>query len=121
MVPGKYNLPEIRRGDTYPSRNIATVTDKATGDPIAISSARLQIRDEISNLVIYEWSTTLGNMTITGAGNNIVTLGALAIGDTEGFTTGPRHKYDLEITTSDSKTWTILEGRVEIVEDITRD
>lgn len=119
MIPGKYNLPPIRRGDTYPARAIATITDQATGDPIELTDARLQIRHKDTGVIIHEWSVTLTTITLNGATvNNVVNLDALANTTTQGFSTGNGHKYDLEVTTASGKVWTVLEGTVNIVEDV---
>jgi hypothetical protein len=120
MIPGSYNLPDIRRGDTWPSRAIATITDSA-GDPVEITAARLQIRDKKDDTQIYEWSTTGGTITLSGdTVDNVVTLDALSAVTTAGFEVGNKHNYDLEVTTGSGKTWTLLAGTVDIVEDVTR-
>lgn len=117
MNPGNHDLQPIQRGDTYPSRSI-TITD-SDSLAIAVVSARAQIRHKDTDVVIYEWNTSGATITISGAGSNIITLGALTTGQTETFDVGNRHIYDIEITTA-TDTWTILKGYVDVNEDITR-
>lgn len=116
MNPAKYNLPDIRRGDTWASRNIATITD-STGAPVSISSARMQIRDKHTGDLIHSWSSSLGSITIA---INVITLSRIEIAESSLFPVGNQHDYDLEVTTSTGDVWTILEGKVNIIGDISR-
>lgn len=115
MRPAIYNLPNIKRGDTWPARAIATITDSA-GAPIAITSARMQIRHKNTGAVIHSWSSQLGSITIAG---NVVTLARIEIAQSASFTVGNQHNYDLEVTTSTGEVWTVLSGKVNITGDVT--
>lgn len=112
-----YNLPDIRRGDTWPARDIATITNSA-GAPIAIASARMQIRDKKNNDTIHSWESPADGITITG---NVITIAKIEASESELFTVGNQHIYDLEVTTSGGDVWTILEGKVNIISDVTND
>ena len=116
-----YNLPSHKRGDTYTARVIAVLTNTDTDAPVAIASARLQVRRQ-SGRVVHEWTTEDDSMTISGAGDNVLTLARVEAEDTADWPPGV-HDYDLEITLADddATTFTAPEGTFEITADVTRD
>ena len=117
-----YNFPAIKRGDTFAEKVIAVLTDTDTDAPIAIDSARLQVRQRHSGRVVHEWSTADDTMTISGAGSNTLTMAKVDPADTAKWQPGA-HEYDLEITLDDADetTFTAPEGSFEITADVTRD
>jgi len=120
MTPGTYNFPAMRRGDTFRGRDIASLTQDSV--PLAITSARLQVRLRGSGTLLHEWRTTgaAPNAAITGASSNTVRLYAVAPAVTELWVPGD-HEYDLEVVfASDSATLTILAGKFPVKSDTTR-
>lgn len=118
MDPGKYDLTGLRRGDSVPPADLATLTYAQGGAPIALASARLQIRDRREALV-HEWSTALGTLEIAGEGRNIVRRALTPGAITQAWAPGG-HVYDLEVVTASGETWTVLEGSAPIAADCTR-
>lgn len=117
-MAGIYNIPNHKRGDDFEARDIATVTQG--GLPVAITSALLQIRTKAGCLV-HEWTTegTTPNAAITGAGDNIVTLGKV---DKEVTSEWPPVlcDYDLQLTLATDLTATFIEGTILIEPDVSR-
>lgn len=111
----------LKRGDTFAARNFATVEQPA-GTPLPITAARMQVRSKNKGTLLLEWisSGDTPSITITGAGNNVVTLGAKAPEITAALPPGD-HEYDLEVTLQASgQVLTILEGKFAVSADITR-
>ena len=121
-MPNTYDFPAHKRGDTFSSKVIAVLTDTDSGDPIGITSARLQVRALATGRIIHEWSTAAATMTISGAGSNTLTMGKVEPAVTALWQTG-RHSYDLEITLddADATTFTAPEGTFTVSADVTRD
>lgn len=119
-MPGTYHLPKFSRGDDFAAFEIATLTEPTSGDPIAVTSARLKVRRRPpSSAEVVAWDSGAGSITITGAGSNVITLGALAPSVTALFAPGV-HDYDLEVVlTATGKKVTLLSGTWEIERDIT--
>lgn len=116
MEPGTYNIPGITRGDTFASRAIATATEDDA--PLVMTSARMQIRTKRDKCVVYEWSTVIGNASITGT--NSIVINQVLPDETEKWATGV-HAYDLEVDTESHGTITLLAGDFTVRADITRD
>lgn len=112
MKPGIYNLPNIRRGDTYKSIVIVNGLRYSDGTPIPCTSAKLQIKNIFGDTVF-----TYPNISITGANSNVITLPAINATSTSNFSAGAC-TYDLEVLTTLGETWTLLEGTVQIDSDI---
>jgi hypothetical protein len=121
-MPNTYDFPAHKRGDTFSSKIIAVLTDTDSGDPIGITSARLQVRALATGRIIHEWSTAAGTMTISGAGSNTLTMGKVEPAVTALWQPG-EHSYDLEITLDDAgaTTFTAPEGIFTVSADVTRD
>lgn len=117
---GTYNFKPLRRGDTFVSRDIAKCEQPA-GTPKAIASARMQVRVKGKGTLVAEFDTAAdpATITITGAGNNIVTLAERAPAVTQQFTPGD-HEYDLEVVWAAGGTRTILAGAFPVTTDVTR-
>lgn len=113
---GIYNFHVFRRGDTFPARDIAK-TEQPAGTPKAIASARMEVRTKKGSLV-HAWDTTDNTITITGAGNNIVTLSKVDKAITETWLPGD-HDYDLEVVWVAGDNLTILKGIFPVGKDIT--
>ena len=119
MKPGLFDLPNLRRGDTYPSFVIVNELRYSDGSPIPLSSAKLSAVD-IFDRTVYTWSTENSTITISGANNNIVTLSQLHPVTTSNFpSTGANITYDLQVGTVSGETWTLLTGSVPVDSDIT--
>ncbi len=119
-MPATYHFDSHRRGDTFQAKAIATLTDTDTGDAIAVTSARLQVRQRINNALVHEWDSTAGTptMMISGAGSNIITMAEVANTVTALWATGA-HRQDLEVTLTTGETLTLLAGDFPVVADIT--
>lgn len=116
--PGSYTFPSMRRGDTFRSRDIATLTQSSV--PLALTSARLQVRAKNGGAVLLEWDTTTATATLTGAGSNVVRLATKTAAQMQDIPPG-QHDYDLEVVfASDGAKLTILAGKFPITADITR-
>lgn len=116
--PGSYTFPSMRRGDTFRARDIATLTQSSV--PLALTSARLQVRAKNGGAVLLEWDTTTATATLTGAGSNVVRLATKTAAQMQDIPPG-QHDYDLEVVfASDGAKLTILAGKFPITADITR-
>lgn len=116
--PGTYHFPAMRRGDTFRARDIATLTQASV--PLALTSARLQVRAKYGGAVLLEWDTFSTTATITGAAQNIVRLTAKTAAQMQAIPPG-QHEYDLEVVfASDGAKLTILAGKFPVTADITR-
>lgn len=115
---GIYDFKPLRRGDTFPARAIATVEQPA-GTPKAIASARMEVRTKGKGVLVHTWDSTAATITITGAGSNTVTLGAVEPAITEAFPPG-EHEYDLEVIWAAGGKKTILGGKFPVSADVTR-
>lgn len=121
MTPAIYNPPfSVKRGDTLQGWEIAKLTHD-NGDPVGITSARMQLRTQ-SRQLIYQWATGVsGNMLLTGATEtkNVLTLEEVAAETTATWPVGPLF-YDLEVTFDTGEVATVLEGSFGVSPDITR-
>ena len=118
--PGTYHFPPMKRGDTFRSRAIATITQD--GVALAVSSARMQVRPAGGGEVLIEWDSEADtpSITIGGAGSNVVTLAEKTAAEMADIAPGT-HEYDLEVVfAASSVTLTILGGRFPILADVTR-
>lgn len=113
-----YKIPNLKRGDTFLARNIATLTQAAVAVPIY--RARMELRTSGGEL-IYRWATDDAEptATITGDDLNTVTLHAVEDDETVNWPLG-NHVYDLEVWLEpDTSKMTILEGTMEVKKDTT--
>ncbi len=114
--PGIYNFLPMVRGDTFRARNLASDVSQG-GVPLALTSARMQVRALVGGNVLLEWASC----EITGDDSNTVRLSAKTADEMQALPTGA-HLYDLEVIfASDGAKLTLLAGRFPIIEDITRD
>lgn len=99
--------------------DIATLTHD-NGDPVAITSARMQLRTSARQLV-YEWSTATENLLLTGdaATLNRLTLEEVGPSVTNNWPIGA-HNFDLEVTFDTGEVGTVLAGSITVAPDITR-
>ena len=119
-MPGTYNFPDHKRGDTFPDFAIATLTDADTDAAIAVTSARLQVRSRPVGTLLLEWTTEDATLTITGAGSNVITLLEKSAEIMAAVATGT-HDYDLEVVlTTGTQTLTLLAGTWLITADTSR-
>ena len=124
MTPATYHFPNLVRGDSLLATEIVRITSE--DEPVALSSARLQVRHAITGRLIHEWTTTgaTANATLTGDDSNAVTLGAVAPAVTATWppsTPGKPHLYDLQVTLAAGRVLTLIAGQFPISADITRD
>ena len=118
--PGLYNFPAMRRGDTFRARDIATLTQDSV--PLALTSARMQVREKNGGAVLLEWDTaaTVPTAEITGADSNVVRLLVKDAAAMQAVAPG-KHEYDLEVVfASDGAKLTILAGEFPVTPDVTR-
>lgn len=114
--PGIYNFPAMVRGDTFRARNLASNVSQDSV-PLALTSARMQVRALLSGDVLLEWASC----EITGDDSNTVRLSAKTSDEMQVLPIGA-HLYDLEVIfASDGAKLTLLAGKFPITEDITRD
>jgi hypothetical protein len=119
MRPATYNMTPLVRGDTMPAWTVVFTQDSA---PVAIDSARLQLREPGKvPRVVYEWMSTGAspNITIGGMGLNELTFAPIASSDSAGFPVGTL-EYDLEVVLPSGVKWTPISGTLQILRDITR-
>jgi len=113
-----YNLPDIKQGDTFKARNIATIT--VGGSPLVCSRAKMEIRDADGNLIA-AWDTAGAgaNATITGAGSNVVNIQSVSHTLTKNWPLGVLY-YDMEawLGAAQEKT-TLLSGTQTVTKSIT--
>lgn len=107
---GTYNI-SFRRGDTYEGQSF-TFTDTGTGDPIAITSGRAQVRDS-SDKQVHSFT-----VTISGAGNNVATLSDISQSRSASIPSGV-HNWDLELTLVDGRVRTYITGTFTVTKDTT--
>lgn len=109
---GIYNFEPMIRGDAFRALDIAEISQG--GVPLAVTSARMQVRDKF-NSVLLDWTPA-----ITGAGSNIVTLSEKTAPEMQSLPPGV-HTYDLEVIWAiDGAKKTIMKGRFPIDADTTR-
>jgi hypothetical protein len=108
-----------KRGDTFLARDFLSA-QQPLGTPKAIAAARMQIRTEDGALVAeFATDATPPTATITGAGDNVVTLGEKAATVTAEWPEGD-HLYDLEVNwLEDGPNRTILKGTFPVSADVT--
>lgn len=118
METGTYEIPYVKRGNTFLARNIATFT--LDDDPVVVTRALMQIRDGKTDEVIYEWSTEgeAPNASITGS-DNTVTINDVEPSVTRGWPPGG-HIYDLEVDFANYGTQTPIGGPIIISADVSR-
>jgi hypothetical protein len=119
MTPGAYDLPAMVRGDTFLGRDIATIT--RDDEPLALASARMQIRTRIDEDIVHTWDTLAAapNAEIAGDDLNIVRLHPVSHLVTATWPVDT-HIYDLEVTLSTGEVLTILAGAAPVLSDTTR-
>lgn len=118
--PGSYDFPSMRRGDTFRARDIATLTQNSL--PLAVTSARMQVRAKNGGAVLLEWDTaaTVPTAEITGTDDNVVRLHTKDAAAMQLIPPG-QHEYDLEVVfASDGAKLTILAGKFPVTPDTTR-
>ena len=115
---GRYDFTPMRRGDSFPEREIAK-TEQPAGTPKAIASARMEVRSSQGDLVHF-WDSEADPATITigGAGNNSVVLAEVGPAVTSGFVPG-EHNFDLEVFWVSGGNRTIVAGKFPVIIDIT--
>jgi hypothetical protein len=72
-----------KRGDTFQARTLTV--EYAGGVDVLVSSARIQVRNRKTDAVLYEWSTTLGTITLA---LGTITLYAVAAATTSAWVPG---------------------------------
>lgn len=115
-----YDFDERKRGDSFPSLDIAKIEQPA-GTPLEVTSAIMQVRHGQTGAVLLEWDSEAdpATITITGAGSNIVTLAAKSAEVMADIPVGV-HVYDLEVTLATGETITPIGGAFPISKDISR-
>jgi hypothetical protein len=119
-TPVKWNFPPIKRGDTFPAREVLRIEDDETGDPVPITAARLEIRTT-SGVLVHRFATDDAppTMEIIGAGNNGVMIQAVDESETATWPLG-NHVYDLEVWTELFGKKTMTEGIIPCRADVTQ-
>jgi hypothetical protein len=116
-LPGKYDLPSVPTGDTWPGIAELSIEINGSAPTLALSSARMQFRDrddDVGNLVL-ELTSSGGEITINDADTWNITIEPLDVTLAAGT-----YYYDLETTDTDSQVTTYLEGTWLIQQDISR-
>ena len=115
MTPAAFTFPEIRRGNSIASFNIAELTYSATNTPVLLASAALEIRTTTGTL-LKRYDTATGSAALSAS--NTVTLAFTPGSETAAFPVGT-HQYDLKVILQSGETWTVLAGPVRVVASIT--
>lgn len=110
-----YDFQPMKRGDSFEERSILTI-EQPDGTPAAISSAIMQVKTA-AGMLVHEWSTSAGSITIGGTGSSQVTLHRVAESTTRGWPTG-KHRYDIELTLSTGQVITPAGGVFPVDADI---
>jgi hypothetical protein len=116
MTPAVFTFPEIRRGNSIPSFQIAALTYSATSAPVLLASAALEIRTPAGTL-LKRYDTASGSAVLSAS--NTVTLTFTPGSETSAFPVGT-HQYDLLVRLQSGETWTVLAGPVRVVASITQ-
>ena len=114
---GQYDFLKMKRGDTFVSRVIATLTNAETDAAIPVSSATMEVRTKPKGALVHRWSTEDDPATAS-ISDNAVTLSAVASSTTAAWPAGS-HVYELEVVLTDgSITRKILEGKFPVGETV---
>ena len=116
MTPAPYTFPEIRRGNSIPGFDVASLTYSATNAPVLLASAALEIRTAAGTL-LKRYDTAAGSASLSAP--NTVTLAFTPGSETAAFPVGT-HQYDLLVRLQSGETWTVLAGPVRVVASITQ-
>jgi len=117
MIPGKYNFPTYRRGDTFNGHSFEILLNAV---PVDLTGAviKIQMRRSPGSKVVIEWLTSDGSITISGAGNNILRMEEKT---GEQMQIEPAtYKYDINVVLANGVTNTYVEGTFTIADDISR-
>lgn len=109
-------MMKIKQGTTWARR--WPISDPATGDPLDVSgwSGRAQVRDTAdATLVLYEWSTALGNLDLE---TGFLTL-SVPPSDSLGWE-WRRGVYDIFVTNSGGQVALVAEGTTFVDPAVTR-
>lgn len=105
----------INQGETF-RLSIPVLDDD--GNPVTLSgmAARGQVRSyAASPTVLYEWSTTAGNLALSGS-NVVITVPAAA----SSSWTWRTASYDVELTDGSGNVTRLVEGHVVVQPEVTR-
>jgi hypothetical protein len=111
MTPAVYTFPEIRRGNSIPTFDIATLAYTNGNAPVLLASAALEIRSAARSL-LKRYDTASGSATLSAP--NTVTLSFTPGSETAAFPVGT-HQYDLLVRLQSGESWTVLAGPVRVV------
>lgn len=115
LLPGKHNF-QVYRGDSF-DQQLTRYTDEARTTPRDLTgyTARMQLRNAISNEVEHELTTENGGITLGGVAGTV----DLHIDKADMAGLNADNLYDLEFTDSSDKTRTLLVGSFVVVDDVT--
>lgn len=117
MIPGEYNFPAHTRGDTFNGHSF-TITLNAVAVNFTGAVITIQFRRKPGSTPVLEWLTSDGSITISGAGNNVITMTAKTGVQME--VEPGSYEYDINVVLASGVTNTYVKGTIEIVDDISR-
>lgn len=112
MEPGIYNLIPIKKGTSVQAQNLATVTYQTDSIAIPLESAEIVLKD-LNGCVYLTWSTSTGELTISGVDSNIVIKNFFSAETTSLWDIGT-YTYELRVKTISGETWPILAGTMVV-------
>jgi hypothetical protein len=116
MTPGKYNIPDHQKGDTFDGIEF-TIIDYATTTPVDLTGAtakcQFRYKKKIGTL---QADLSIGSgLTVTDAVNGVIEIDRIASID---WAVGTYY-YDLEVTLASGDIKTYVEGTIKILQDVT--
>lgn len=121
LYAAQHEFPGSYQGDTYVGYEYEFAELLDTGSApwsLAGSSIRSQLRSG-GGVLLYEWSTAAGTVTITGDAEHIVRFAAVPPETTALWPAG-RHRREIEITSADGIRLTRVTGTQTVTEDSTQ-
>lgn len=111
-MPGTYNIT-AKRNDTL-SRVLTFVDQSSVAIDLSSATLKMQVRKQYDQTVLLELTESDG-LTVSGAGNNIVTISKIITIPLPGA-----YRYDLQAVFSGGMVRTYLEGSFTVTADITQ-
>ena len=105
-----YNIPAIKRGDTWKGMRI-----NFTGQNITGWAVTMMVKPVNSDEITAQYSTATGNPTITNAAAGEVTWAAQVINWPPGL-----YKYDIQFVKANGERRTYLAGTWQVTDDVTK-
>lgn len=114
---GTYNFINHYKGDTFKGAQF-TFLNETTSSPIDLTGTeiRMQFRKGRKNGAVKATLDLTDGLTLTDASNGILTVDPFII-DFEADV----HYYDIQVTYADGTIKTYVQGKIKVIQDVTRD